>query len=72
MADKTYPTIFNFKGGYATDLAPQVRELNFLTRAENVIYEVSGASRKIGGGVRVNSSQISGAPDVVGMFDGLG
>lgn len=69
MADRTYPTIFNFKGGYATDLAPQVRELNFLARAENVIYELSGAARKVGGGARINSTQISGGPDVVGMYD---
>lgn len=50
-------------------MAPQVRTLDFLVRAENVIYEVTGAVRKVGGAARLNATAITGAPSVIGMFD---
>lgn len=55
--------------GFATDLAPQVRQLTHFTAAENVIYEVSGAVRKLGGDSRINSTAITGGPTLTGMFD---
>jgi hypothetical protein len=61
--------IFDFQGGYATDLAPQIRELTFLERAENVLYSVGGSTLKVGGSERVNSSAISGTPNITGMRD---
>jgi len=61
--------IFNFQGGYATDLAPQVREVSHLQRAENTIYSVGGSALKVGGSVRVNSSAISSTPNITGMRD---
>ena len=69
MANKKHTQVFQFQGGYATDLAPQVRTLDFLVKAENVIYEVTGAVRKVGGAARLNSTVITGTPSVTGMFD---
>lgn len=69
MADRLNTTLFDFQGGFATDLAPQVRELNFLVRAENLIYETSGAVRKVGGATAINGTAITGGPDVTGLFD---
>ena len=65
MPEKIQATrIFNFQGGYATDLAPQVREVSHLQRAENTIYSVGGSALKVGGSVRVNSSAISSTPNI--------
>ncbi len=69
MADRLFTTVLAFNGGFATDLAPQVRQLDFLTKAENLVYEVSGAVRKVGGSTRINATAITGSPDVLGMTD---
>src|SRR3972149_6251204 len=69
MADRLFSTSWNFQGGFATDLARQVRQLNYLKKAENALYEVSGAVRKVGGSARVNVTAITGTPDVVGGYD---
>ena len=69
MPDQLIDKIFNIQGGFVTDIAPQVRELTFLTKAENLLYEVSGAARKVGGTTRINSTAITGSPSILGMFD---
>lgn len=65
----TRTTVLAFQGGFATDLVPQTRDLSFLVKAENLIYEVSGSVRKVGGTTRVNSTVLPGAPSVLGYFD---
>lgn len=65
----TRTTVLSFQGGFATDLAPQTRDLSFLVKAENLIYEVSGSVRKVGGTARVNATVITGAPSILGYFD---
>lgn len=69
MADRVQTTLITFRGGLATDLAPQVRESTFLTMADNAIYETSGAIRKVGGGTRVNVEAVSGSPSILGIYD---
>lgn len=69
MADDLPTSVFTFNRGYATDLAPMARELDFLVRAENMTYEVNGSARKLGGATKINATAITGAPDVVGMYD---
>ena len=64
---QTFP--FQFQGGFASDLAPESRQLTFLTRAENVIYEVSGAVRKFGGATRLNSAAAASGANITGMYD---
>ena len=66
---QTKTTILGFQGGFATDLAPQTRDLSFLVKAENLIYNVSGAVKKVGGTTKINATVLSGAPTVMGMFD---
>lgn len=67
--DRLLPRILGFTGGYVTDLPEQSREPAYWLKAENVIYEVSGAARKVGGAAKINSTAISGAPNVTGMYD---
>src|SRR5574341_94265 len=69
MANRKQTQVYQFQGGFASDLAPQVRSLDFLVKAENVIYEVTGAVRKVGGAARLNSTTITSSPSVLGMFD---
>ena len=70
MAEAQVQTsVFTPNRGYATDLAPMTRGLDFLVRAENLTYEVNGSARKIGGETKINSTAITSSPDVVGMFD---
>lgn len=70
MPTRVFSRRIRFTGiGIATDLAPEVRELTHFTQANNVIFQVSGSVRKVGGSQRLNGTGIAGAPDVVGMFD---
>lgn len=70
MAERYPPTFrIGFNVGYATDLIPQVRAIDHFTRLENVIFEQSGALRKVGGSARINSTAMTGGPNVMGMFD---
>ncbi len=66
--ERTIPVVFSFNGGYSTDLLPQTRDLTYFLKAENVIYEVSGAVHKVGGAVALTDG-VPSAPDIVGMFD---
>lgn len=69
MPRATRTKVIDLSVGYATDLAPQERNLDFLSRAENVIFEVSRAVHKVGGGTRLNSTALTGGPSVLGQFD---
>ena len=69
MADKFNTTVIQFKGGFATDNAPQVRQQTFLNAAENINYEASNSIRKFGGTARINATVITGAPSIIGMYD---
>ena len=69
MPEQVETSVFTFNRGYATDLAPMTRNLDFLVRAENLTYEVNGSIRKVGGAAKINSTAITSAPDVVGMYD---
>lgn len=69
MADRTTPVILGFNGGYATDLPSQARQLRYWLKAENIMFEVDGAVRKVGGATKINSTVIPGAPNIMGMFD---
>ena len=69
MSEQLATLSWKFQGGFATDLAPETRELSFLVRALNVIYEVSGSIRKVGGANRINSSAIASGANITGMTD---
>ena len=69
MAELAQTAVLTPNRGYATDLAPMTRGLDFLVRAENLTYEVNGSARKLGGATKINSTAITGGPDVVGMYD---
>ncbi|MGH9876209.1 MAG: hypothetical protein ACRD5H_01095 [Nitrososphaerales archaeon] len=69
MQSNTRTTILSFQGGFATDLAAQTRDLSFLVKAENLIYEVSGAVHKVGGTERINATALTGSPTVNGFYD---
>ena len=69
MAVTTRSKIIPLSLGYATDLLPQERQLTHMAAAENIIFEISGAVRKCGGGTRLNSTAISGTPSILGQFD---
>ena len=68
------PLIIDFRGGLRTDMIPQVHfdkwlEDPWFTRCENRLFEQSGAARKLGGSTRINTTAITGSPDVMGMYD---
>jgi hypothetical protein len=70
VAERYQPIMFPLGDiGFATDMPAQVRQLSHYTLADNVIFELSGAVRKVGGDARINSVAITGAPTVTGMFD---
>ncbi len=66
--ERTYPVVLPFTGGYQTDLSPQSRDFGYLLQAENVIYEVDGTVRKLGGTTAINNG-VEGTEAIVGMFD---
>lgn len=55
--------------GFATDLAPLSRGVQYLDKCENAYFEKSGSIRKFGGELKVNSTAFSGAPNVTGFYD---
>jgi len=69
MAEKTRTKVIDLAKGFATDLAPEERDITYNVRAENIIFEASRAVRKCGGGTRLNSTALSGAPSTLGQFD---
>lgn len=69
MPDRLQPTVFEFQHPWASDLPQQTRQLNYLLAAENIIHETGGQTRKIGGATKINSTAITGGPDITGMFD---
>ncbi len=69
MADNLVPVLLNFASGFATDLPSQSRELAYQLKAENVMYEVDGGVRKVGGTERIFSEAFQGLPAINGMTD---
>lgn len=69
MANATKTRIIDLSKGFATDLSPQEREISYLARAENVLFEVSRAVHKVGGGTRLNGTALTAAPSILGQFD---
>ena len=67
MADARAKVLIIFGGGWATDFGPVfptpprdgVLNLPYLVRAENVLYELDGAPRKVGGTTRINTTAAS-------------
>ena len=68
---EAYPPslIIDFAHPFATDLNPQMRKMNHFTRLENIIPEADNTLRKAGGSTRINSTAITGTPNIMGMFD---
>lgn len=66
-----------FGGGWATDFGPNFSGMDqsgiitvpWLVNADNILYELDGGVRKMGGGTRLNSSAITGATSVMGIYD---
>lgn len=67
--DGSFPIVLGFPGGYVTDLPDTARDLAYWLKAENMIFEVAGSARKLGGAAKINSAVITGAPSIMGMFD---
>lgn len=67
MPDIRQKLILTFNGGWATDFGPVVPNapqngilaVPFLVAAENVLYELDGAPRKVGGTTRINATATS-------------
>lgn len=65
-------------GGWATDLGPvaplqKVDEstvaIPFLENAENMVFELSGAVRKVPGSAKINAAALESGADVHGIYD---
>jgi hypothetical protein len=69
MPDPNQSTIIDFQHPWATDMPQQTRQLAYLLRAENIVHEVSGQTRKMGGAAKINGTAIAGGPDITGMVD---
>ena len=70
MAERNQPIVLPLGSvGFATDMPAQVRQLSHYTLAQNVIYELDGSIRKVGGDSRINATAITDGPSITGMFD---
>lgn len=67
-----------FAGGLATDFGPSttveigadgIARLPFLTRAENIVYELDGGIRKAPGAAKINASALESGAVIHGAFD---
>ena len=67
-----------FDGGWATDFGDTAEvgagqdglvRIPFLDEAKNVFFELDGGPHKIGGTAQMNGTAISGANEVVGLYD---
>jgi hypothetical protein len=67
-----------FGGGWATDFGPssdvvvdRASQINipFLTKAENVIYELDGGPHKVEGTTKLNSSALESGAAIMGLVD---
>ena len=67
MPDQRQKTLITFGGGWATDFGPVVpnppkdgvMSLPYLLTANNCLYELDGAPRKVGGTTRINTTAAS-------------
>ncbi len=69
MPDRLLPRVFEFVGGFASDLPTQTRQLTYWLKAENLLWEISKMAHKCGGATKINSSAVDSGADVVGMYD---
>ena len=78
MASKRTNLRYLFGGGFASDFGPssdigpnQAGDVvfPFLTKAENVFFELDGGPHKIGGTTKLNSSVIESGEEIRGLFD---
>ena len=69
MPVRTISRRFRLDQSYQTDLAAEVKDLTFLATAENVMFQAAGSVRKVGGSRYLHSIAVSGATDIIGMFD---
>lgn len=79
MPSKSLRVRHIFSGGWATDFGPSIPELSpdqsglmqlpYLVEAENIIYDLDGGPRKIGGTSKVNASQVASGAVVRGAYD---
>jgi hypothetical protein len=70
MAEGLIPSTYVLGSvGFQTDMSSQARGLTHYERLENVVFEVSGAFRKVGGNTRINATAIASAPSITGMYD---
>ncbi len=67
-----------FDGGWSTDLSPRamvgpdqagVVRIPYLTRAENIVYELDGGPRKAPGTAKVNSAALESGARINGFYD---
>jgi hypothetical protein len=67
-----------FNGGWATDFGPSFEGapddsgiiiMPFLNRADNIVYNLDGGPRKMGGTEKINSSALESGADIKGLFD---
>lgn len=67
-----------FEGGWAPDLSPRTLasadasglvRIPYLTRAENIVYELDGGPRKAPGTTKVNSAALESGARVNGFYD---
>ena len=78
MASKQLFLRMLFGGGWASDFGSTANMtpsasgdivVPFLVDAENVIYELDGGPRKIGGTTKLNSSVVASGAEIMGIYD---
>lgn len=78
MATKRQHVRHIFSGGFAPDFGPTTETpvdqfgrvmIPFLTKAENVFFELDGGPHKIGGTTKLNSSVVESGAVITGLFD---
>jgi len=67
-----------FSGGFASDFGSSAEvsvnefnqiEIPFLTKADNIVYDLDGGPRKVGGTVKINSTAVESGATVTGLYD---
>lgn len=78
MTTRNLQTRLLFDGGWATDFGPTAQisidqsgiiQVPYLVNAENVVYDLDGGPKKIGGTEQVNSSALNGGATIRGLVD---
>jgi len=78
MTSRRTPLRHIFDGGWSTDLSPRTLagpdqsglvRIPYLTRAENIVFELDGGPRKAPGTAKVNSSALESGARINGFYD---